>query len=123
MSSHILQEIEATVNRIIIIDQGKIVADGSTKSLLKKFTGNTELKLVIKGATKTALNKIPTVIDGISQMNISKQKNTHVISLEYKKEIDLRESIFNYIVKNKWTLLEMNPKSANLEDIFRKLTN
>ena len=46
----------------------------------------------------------------------------HTLNIEYKMESDPRGAIFNYIVKNNWTLLEMNPQIANLEDIFRKLT-
>ena len=47
MSSHILQEIEATVDRIIIIDHGNIVADGTTKKLMNQFMGNVKLTLEI----------------------------------------------------------------------------
>ena len=122
MSSHILQEIEATVDRIIIIDQGKIVADGKTDSLLNQFKGNIDLKLHIKGATKLKLNKLESHISNINVVKIDKEKNGHLISLEYDQKNDPREEIFNYIVKNKWLLLEMSQKSVNLEEIFRKIT-
>ena len=122
MSSHILQEIEATVDRIIIIDNGKIVADGSTNSLLKQFMGSVNLKLVVQGATKSALSAIAKDIPDIKLGNIEKTGKMHVVNIEYNIESDPRGTIFNYIVKNKWTLLEMNPQIANLEDIFRKLT-
>tara|TARA_B100000029_G_C17591680_1_gene962705 strand:+ start:2378 stop:3304 length:927 start_codon:yes stop_codon:yes gene_type:complete len=122
MSSHILQEIEATVDRIIIIDNGKIVADGSTDSLLKQFMGSVNLKLSVQGATKSALNVMSKEIENIKMHTIEKTGKTYMVNIEYNIESDPRVEIFNYIVKNKWILLEMNPQIANLEDIFRKLT-
>ena len=122
MSSHILQEIEATVDRIIIIDDGKIVADGSTKKLIKKHKGNIRLSLVIKGATKEKIKKLQDQIDNIKINKIIKSKFGHQVEIEYSEKDDPREKIFKVITKSKWILLEMNPKSDNLEDIFRKLT-
>ena len=54
---------------------------------------------------------------------IRKMKEYHKISLEYNKKKDPRLDIFNFIVKNKLSLTEMSTKTANLEDIFRKLTH
>ena len=123
MSSHILQEIEATVDRIIIIDNGEIVADGSTKKLIKKHKGDIQLSLEIKGATKEKIKKIQDQIENIRISKIIKSKFGHHVEIEYSEKNDPREEIFKIIAKSKWVLLEMNPKSDNLEDIFRKLTN
>ena len=122
MSSHILQEIEATVDRIIIIDNGKIVADGSTKKLIKKHKGDIQLSLEIKGATKEKIKKLEDQIENIKINKINKSKAGHHVEIEYLEKDDPREQIFNIIAKSKWIILEMNPKSDNLEDIFRKLT-
>ena len=123
MSSHILQEIEATVNRIIIIDHGKIIADGSTDSLMKKFMGNTKLELNILKSTKESINLLANKIENINIANILSTKGGHIVDISYKQEDDPRESIFKYAVKNKWVLIGMNTEKANLETIFRKLTN
>ena len=122
MSSHILQEIEATVDRIIIIDQGQIVADGSTKNLIKKHKGNIQLILEIKNTTKEKIKRLEEKIENIKINKIIKTKLGHYVEIEYSEKNDPREEIFKFIVKSKWTILEMNPKSDNLEDIFRKLT-
>ena len=122
MSSHILQEIEATVDRIIIIDDGEIVADGSTKELIKKYKGNIQLSLEIKGATKEKIKKIQEKIENIKINKIVKSKLGYQVEIEYSEKDDPREEIFKVIAKSNWILLEMNPKSDNLEDIFRKLT-
>jgi len=122
MSSHILQEIEATVDRIIIIDQGKIIADGSTKKIINSNKGNIQLQLEIIGAKKEELKNLENEISNIKISKILKLKSGYIINLEYAQKNDPREQLFKLIVKSKWTLLEMTPKSENLEDIFRKLT-
>ena len=122
MSSHILQEIEATVDRIIIIDEGKIVADGSTKKLIQSNKGNIQLQLEIIGAKKKDLKDIENKIDDLKVTKILKSKSGYIVNIEYVEKNDPREKLFKLIVKSKWVLLEMTPKSENLEDIFRKLT-
>tara|TARA_Y100001970_G_scaffold275829_2_gene377592 strand:+ start:4282 stop:5211 length:930 start_codon:yes stop_codon:yes gene_type:complete len=123
MSSHILQEIEATVDRIIIIDQGKIVADGSTKKIIKSNKGDIVLYLEISGATKEEIKLLNDKIENIKIKNIKKSKAGYTLNIEYDEKNDPRKQLFQYIVKSNWGLLEMTPKSENLEDIFRKLTN
>ena len=108
--------------RIIIIDQGQIVADGSTKNLIKKHKGNIQLILEIKNATKEKIKRLEEKIENIKINKIIKTKLGHYVEIEYSEKNDPREEIFKFIVKSKWTILEMNPKSDNLEDIFRKLT-
>ena len=120
MSSHILQEIEATVDRIIIIDHGNIVADGTTKKLMNQFMGNIKLSLEVVGFTDTKIKKFK---EAFNKVKIKETKDSHKVTIEYKKKNDPRLDIFHFIVKNKLSLLEMNPQIANLEDIFRKLTN
>ena len=119
MSSHILQEIEATVNRIIIIDHGKIVADGTTKKLMNQFTGNIKLSIEVVGLTDTKLAKFK---NNFKNAKVKKLKDFHKIGLEYKKKDDIRSDVFDFVVKNKLSLLEMSTQTANLEDIFRRLT-
>ena len=120
MSSHILQEIEATVDRIIIIDHGNIVADGTTKKLMNQFMGNVKLTLEVIGFTDTKIKKFK---ESFNKAKIKKNKDSHKIIIEYKKKDDPRLNVFDFMVKNKLSLLEMSPQTANLEDIFRKLTN
>ena len=119
MSSHILQEIEATVDRIMIIDHGQIVADGTTKKLMSKFMGNVKLTLEVVGLTDA---KIKSFKEAFIKTRVVKSKNGHFLNLEYKKKDDPRKDIFDFVVKNKLSLLEMSTQTANLEDIFRKLT-
>ena len=122
MSSHILQEIQATVDRIIIIDQGEIVANGTSEELMANFMGNVLLTMEVKGAKVDSIEHIQATLPNVKFISMSNNKSIHTIQLEYEKNKDPREDIFNYAVKNKWSILKMSPRTTNLEDIFRDLT-
>jgi len=123
MSSHILQEIQATVNRIIIIHKGKIVADGTNEELMSGFMGNNKISLEIKNADEASINEIADKISNLSITGIKSLNENHIVNLEYPKDNDLRENIFKYAIEHNWIIMEMSPKSANLESIFRNLTS
>ena len=122
MSSHILQEIQATVDRIIIINEGEVVANGTNEELMTGFMGNVLLTMEVKGAKVDSIKHIQATLPNVKFISTSKEKSIHTIQLEYEKNKDSREEIFNYAVKNKWSILKMTPKTTNLEDIFRNLT-
>ena len=122
MSSHILQEIQATVNRIIIIHKGQIVADGSSENLISNFMGNIKLSIEIHNATQDSINSISEKIPELKLIKTDKNNKQYILHLEYKKESDPREKLFHYAVQSNWVITEMTPHSANLESIFRTLT-
>lgn len=119
MSSHILAEIEATCDRVLIINKGKIVADGTSAELQNKSTSDKLLKVKIKGGEPANIynelalipeidNIIPT---GIGQYNIQCPKNT-----------EIEKDIFSMCCRNQWYISEITPVETRLEDIFRKVT-
>lgn len=122
MSSHILQEIQATVDRIIIINKGEIVANGTSDELMTSFMGNVLLTMEVKGAKADAVKHIQASLPNVKFISSKKDKSTFTIQYEYEKGKDSREDIFKYAVKNKWSILRMTPKTTDLEDIFRNLT-
>tara|TARA_A100001234_G_scaffold202730_1_gene196362 strand:- start:2901 stop:3845 length:945 start_codon:yes stop_codon:yes gene_type:complete len=122
MSSHILQEIQATVDRIIIINQGEIVANGTNDELMTSFMGNVLLTMEVKGAKVDSIKHIQATLPNVKLISYVKNKSIYTLQLEYDKNKDLREDIFKYAVKNKWTVLKMFPKTTDLEAIFRNLT-
>ena len=103
MSSHILQEIQATVDRIIIINEGEIVANGTNEELMTSFMGNVLLTMEVKGAKVDSIKHIQATLPNVKFISTSKEKSIHTIQLEYEKNKDSREEIFNYAVKNKWS--------------------
>ena len=122
MSSHILQEIQATVNRIIIINKGEIVAEGTNEELMGKFMGNTKLTLEIINANESSIKLLSEKIPQIKIVEINDKKESKILELEYLKTDDPREDIFKYAIDSNWIITEMSPHTANLESIFRKLT-
>ena len=122
MSSHILQEIQATVDRIIIINKGEIVANGTSDELMTSFMGNVLLTMEVKGAKADTIKHIQASLPNVKFISSKKDKSTYTIQYEYEKGKDSREDIFKYAVKNKWSILRMTPKTTDLEDIFRNLT-
>ena len=122
MSSHILQEIQATVDRIIIINQGEIVANGTNEELMTGFMGNVLLTMEVKGAKVDSIKHIQATLPNVKLVSHVRNKSIYTIQLEYDNNKDPREDIFKYALKNKWTVLKMSPKTTDLEAIFRDLT-
>lgn len=122
LSTHILPEVEATCDRILIINQGKIVADGTPESLRNKAQGTEVLRVQISGATNndeviSSLQELET----ISMVDpVPLNENTYMINSQ--PEQSSRKDIFNLCVSKKWVLTELAPIETKLEDIFRELT-
>ncbi|NQV42159.1 MAG: ATP-binding cassette domain-containing protein [Candidatus Marinimicrobia bacterium] len=123
-STHIMQEVQATSDRVLIIDQGKIAAQGTAEELKASIAGQMHLDMVLRGADKS---KFIEVIGGIEQIHLEDIKLQKSGDLEAALKVDagtdLREQLFDLAVSNNWKILESSPSSFTLEDVFRKLTN
>lgn len=122
ISSHILQEMQATADRMIIINRGRIVADGTVDALMSDFKGKTRLTLELRDADEAAVKKLQSLQEGILLTQLQAKDGILSAVFEYPNEIDPREQIFRQIVKNKWMLLEMSRHKTSLEEVFRNLT-
>ena len=121
LSTHILPEVEATCDRILIINRGRIVADGTAEVLRKQAQGQQVLRLRISGADTEAiyqgLQGLPTVA-AVDILDAAEQR----FELQSLPEQSSNQAAFELCVRNNWTLLEMIPFETKLEDIFRNLT-
>jgi len=122
ISSHILQEIQVTADRMIIINKGEIVANGTIDELMVDFKGKTRLKLELKNADAESLKKVQSFNDGILLSEFSEKDGIMTAVLEYPNSLDPRQDIFMHAVKHKWVILEMSRHKTSLEDVFRNLT-
>ena len=122
ISSHILQEIEATVDRIVIIDRGEIVANGTSQELMAGFMGRTQLILDVKYADRESIEGLARSVDEIEVADARAVNGRSVLSIEYGREVDPREAIFEYAKNSGWAILEMTQRQVHLEDVFRGLT-
>ncbi len=121
ISSHILQEVQAVCDRIVIIDKGKIVADGSTEQLKSGHQEKTTIKLEITGDLES-INSTLGQIPGIDVEVVSSSDSSHMMNLHYGDKTDRRAEIYNVIKSQPWQLLEMQREKVSLEDVFRSLT-
>jgi len=122
MSSHILQEIQLTVDRIIIIHNGEIVANGTNEELIVEFGGNTQLSVELKDCTNEGIDELVASVPGLTLNNIAKKNGSYLANFEYAKDEDPREALFNHAVNSKWVITEMTSHTPGLESIFRTLT-
>lgn len=121
LSSHILAEVEATCDRILIINKGKIVADGTSKDLRKKSEGREVLKIKIEEGDKNTIFEALQKLETVGVADFMKDDN-NAYEIQSKPELSSRKHIFDMCVKNKWVLTEMTPIETKLEDVFRELT-
>ncbi len=122
ISSHILQEVQAMANRMVILNKGRVVADGTTADLMAGFRGNAQLTMEIKNATKESMQGLAVKFPDIRILEQKIQNDIGLLELEYSTGQDLREQVFGYAVESGWVVLEMSRKQAQLEDVFRHLT-
>ncbi|HQR46300.1 MAG TPA: ABC transporter ATP-binding protein [Thermoanaerobaculia bacterium] len=120
LSTHILPEVELVCDRILIIDRGKIVAQGTSETLRQEMSQHPGLVVALKGEISeadAALHQIPGVTRAA---RIGAAGETRVL-IETAHGADLREAVFREVVARGWTLLELTPRQASLEDVFVRL--
>jgi ABC-2 type transport system ATP-binding protein len=122
-STHILGEVSATCDRVIIINNGKIVGEGSPAELAAKAGSKEIIYAKIKGPKDAVLNKLKEV-QGVKSVNYVDEESGNIYGFDIEPEtgVDLRERIVMAVMNNGWGILEFNKKSVNLEDAFRELT-
>ena len=122
-SSHVLSEVSATCDRVIVISNGKIAADGKTDELSQSISGKKKLSLIVDSESSDVsaeLKKIPGVtkvekVRGFSNGSVK-------YSVSYSKDEDIRKDVFNAMVRLDAPILEMQSGDETLEDMFLRLT-
>ena len=122
LSSHILSEVEATCDRILIINKGRIVADGTSDTLRQQSQGQELIHVQIEAKNGADVNKALTALATVEKTS-PLDKKEGFFSVQSKPDTSSRKEVFDLCVKNKWYLLEMTGIETKLEDVFRELTN
>lgn len=122
LSTHILSEVSATCSRVLIINEGKIVASGAPDELTKKTKGRENIYLEVKAPKEEIKEKIASM-EKVSAVEEISEKG-EVINLLVKGEVgsDLSEKLFFLVRDNNWSLTKLYKKEVNLEEIFLQLT-
>ena len=122
LSTHILPEVELVCDRVVIIDRGRLVATGTPETLRQQLSRQAGLSVVLRGElpdADAALRHLPGVLRAA---RIGAAGETRVI-LECDAASDPREAVFREAVARGWTLLELTPRQASLEDVFVRLVS
>ncbi|MBE5816182.1 MAG: ATP-binding cassette domain-containing protein [Clostridiales bacterium] len=124
LSSHILSEVSAVCDRVVIINKGSIVASDTPDNLSKQLQGANKLQIRVAAPEKQAM-RIVRDIPGITnvQYQAEKEKGTSDIIVESAEDVDIRKIVFNGMAKANCPLLIMRPLELSLEDIFLKVTH
>ncbi len=118
LSTHIMQEVEAICDKIIIINNGKIVANEETRSIQTQSAKDSQT-IVVEFDADVDSNKLKNIEGVIRLAGVSNNKSWII---QGKPGVDLRPIIFNFAVDNKLTVLSLQKKEKNLEEVFRELT-
>jgi ABC-2 type transport system ATP-binding protein len=126
LSTHILSEVQATCDRVIIINSGEIAADSTTDKLREEFRGSEIITLTLKSAGDDPMNSILPKLKSIPDIEnaefAGEEADSFKFILRSPKGTDCRENIFNWAVANSFVILEMNRDATSLEEVFHKLT-
>lgn len=123
LSTHILSEVQAVCDRMIIINNGKIVADKPTEDISNLVGGARRLKATVQGESEK-VNSAISSIEGVVKTTVLASKDPQCIDVIIESEpgADVRRELFDVICKNGWALLGLENLGMKLEDVFIALT-
>ncbi len=122
LSTHILPEVDMTCERVIIINDGKVVAEDTTKNLRSKIPQMEQLYVEVRGKSKTLQTKLSN-INGISSIKEDSGNDSIVIySIDSESKVDVRPEIARTVLEENLDLLQLKNIALSLEDIFIKVT-
>lgn len=120
LSTHILSEVEALSDRILIIHEGKIVADGTPDELKRASSEGIAVRVKLESeSSPSAVAKTLSGIGGVTGVEVIDEKGLYIV---LGGDRGLNREIFSLAVKNNWVLLEMSTQETRLEEIFKELT-
>ncbi len=120
LSTHILPEVELLCDRVMIIDRGKIVAEGTPETLQERWMGNAAVRVGLDGPAEGAESALAS-IPGVAAVTALDDTPTR-FRIECEGNADPRRDIFRTAVERGWVLIELDQSKASLEDIFVRLT-
>jgi ABC-2 type transport system ATP-binding protein len=123
LSTHILPEVESTCDRAVIINEGRIIASGTTNELTGMGQGEDKVYIQIRGSQ----DEIESRLGEMPQVKSFRKVNTpepelHGYEIKPDDNKNITEDLFHMVVNNNWSLAELRRETAKLEDVFRQLT-
>ncbi len=124
LSSHILPEVEAVCDRLIIINRGHIVADATPKQLSEQYAGSHHLTVRVAGA-EDAVVELVKKIPGVKKISVlgTKEPGSIDLLIEQEDDADIRAELFSRLAARHWPILLLKSSEQTLEEIFTSLIN
>ncbi len=122
ISTHILSEVEMLCDRVIIVSQGRIVADGPTAELRGRYGNRAQLRVQAGGCDAAELRRELGSLAGVSACELVEAEPGLAAALLSVGGDEVRPAVFSAVKKNGWVLYEMSLQRNSLEDVFRALT-
>lgn len=119
LSTHVLSEVESTCDRVLLINQGKLITDSTVDNLLKDAEGMRSISIEVKGDD---VMKNLRAIQGVISVRYEGERGGNYHYVVNCKDRDIRTDIFHLAVTNNWTLSELHEERATLENVFQELT-
>jgi gliding motility-associated transport system ATP-binding protein len=121
LSTHILPEVDAVCDRVLIIDRGKIVAEGTPEELRRKLAGTPTLRVAFRGNVPAAADI--EALAGVTSVEAAPADGETRLRVHCALDADLAEDIFRLAVERGWILRELSRETVSLEDVFVRLTH
>ncbi len=124
LSTHILPEVSATCDRVLIIDEGAIVASGSPQELSASHGSGEGVTITVRSSDPAGCGDLLRAAPFVSEVSVADGSADGLVSIEIfgTEQSGLGEEVFRFAVANNWTLAELRTEKASLEDVFRSLT-
>ncbi len=127
LSSHILSEVQAVCDRVVIINKGKVAAIDTITDLSTKLSGSTKLSLSFKGPEKDVVNNLRSIPGVTNVVSVVSNADTSIhqveITAQSDSKSDVRSSVFYTMSKGGWPMLEFRSLDPTLEEIFLSITS
>ena len=124
LSSHILPEVQAVCERIIVINRGRLVADGATDTLAHDLSQDHRLILRAEGPEREMVHELMTLPHVIDVYSLGeKEKGVYELSIEAELDTDIRRDMFALLSRKGWPMMALKNTDLTLEDLFLQLTS
>lgn len=124
LSSHILPEVQAVCERVVIINKGVIAAIDTPEGLSHKMARTSKVQIVAEGPVREIVHKL-RLLPGVrnAELFLEKEKGMNIFEIENDPENDVRKQIFFEMARNSWPIIEMKSMDPTLEEIFLQVTS
>lgn len=122
LSTHILPEVQMVCDRVVIINEGRVVAEDTPESLMQRLQGRQQVRVEVRGPEKEVAGTLRS-LPGVTRVQVEESEgDVRAFTIEAQRDRDIRESVAAAVVRRGWGLRELSSVSLSLEDVYIRLT-